>query len=104
MDHQDKRILQILQNDGRASASFISENIGLSIPTVSDRIKKMLDLGIIKGFQAIVDSKVLGYDVAAFITIVSESSANFHKVIKNAEKNILVLNVLLARLERFLNL
>ena len=87
MDHQDKRILQILQNDGRASASFISENIGLSIPTVSDRIKKMLDLGIIKGFQAIVDSKVLGYDVAAFITIVSESSANFHKVIKNAEKN-----------------
>ena len=87
MDYQDRRILQILQNDGRASASFISENIGLSIPAVTDRIRKMQDSGIIKGFQVIVDSRILGYDVAAFITIVSESSANFHKVIKNAENN-----------------
>ena len=87
MDFQDRRILQILQNDGRASASFISENIGLSIPAVTDRIRKMQDSGIIKGFQVIVDSRILGYDVAAFITIVSESSANFHKVIKNSENN-----------------
>ena len=41
IDRQDQNILQILQRDGRASASSISEQVGLSIPAVSERMKKM---------------------------------------------------------------
>ena len=86
MDVQDKSILQILQIDGRASASYISEKIGLSIPAVTERMRKMQEVGIIKGYQAVIDTKKIGCDVSAFITIVSESSAHFNDVIYNAEK------------------
>ena len=87
IDASDKSILKILQKDGRASASYISDQIGLSIPAVSDRIKKMQDIGIIKGYEAIIDTKKIGCDVSAFITIVSESSAHFNDVIENAENS-----------------
>ena len=42
IDASDKSILKILQKDGRASASYISDQVGLSIPAVSDRIKKII--------------------------------------------------------------
>lgn len=87
IDASDKSILKILQKDGRASASYISDQVGLSIPAVSDRIKKMQDIGIIKGYEAIIDTKKIGCDVSAFITIVSESSAHFNDVIENAENS-----------------
>ena len=87
IDDSDRSILKILQKDGRASASYISDQIGLSIPAVSDRIKKMQDIGIIKGYEAIIDTKKIGFDVSAFITIVSESSAHFNDVIENAENS-----------------
>tara|TARA_A100001015_G_C15040768_1_gene739523 strand:+ start:3067 stop:3537 length:471 start_codon:yes stop_codon:yes gene_type:complete len=87
IDTCDRSILKILQKDGRASASYISDQIGLSIPAVSDRIKKMQDIGIIKGYEAIIDTKKIGCDVSAFITIVSESSAHFNDVIENAENS-----------------
>ena len=86
LDIQDKAILQILQIDGRASASYISDKIGLSVPTVSERMRKMQEFGIVKGYQAVIDTKKIGCDVSAFITIVSESSAHFNDVIENAEK------------------
>ena len=86
LDLQDKAILQILQVDGRASASYVSEQIGLSVPAVTERMRKMQDIGIIKGYQAVIDTKKIGYDVSAFITIVSESSAHFNDVIENSEK------------------
>tara|TARA_Y100001980_G_C14415026_1_gene207576 strand:+ start:229 stop:684 length:456 start_codon:yes stop_codon:yes gene_type:complete len=87
LDSSDRSILKILQKDGRASASYISDQIGLSIPAVSDRIKKMQDIGIIKGYEAIIDTKKIGCDVSAFITIFSESSAHFNNVIENAENS-----------------
>ncbi len=87
IDVQDKSILKILQADGRASASYIADIIGLSVPAVSDRIRKLQDIGIIKGYQAVIDTKKIGCDVSAFITIVSESSAHFNDVIENAENN-----------------
>ena len=86
LDTQDQKILQILQRDGRGSASRISEEVGLSIPAVTERMKKMQESGVITGYQVVLDRKALGYDVAAFITIVSESSAHFNEVVENAKK------------------
>ena len=50
------------------------------------RIKKMQDSNIIIGYQVLLNHKELGYDVAAFITVVSESSTNFNKVVENSKK------------------
>lgn len=86
IDLVDKNILDILQQDGRVSASNIANELDISIPTVTDRIKKLQDSGVIKGIYAVLDPKSLGLDVAAIITIISESSVHYKKVTQAAEK------------------
>ena len=77
VDKTDKQILAILQKDGRVSASNIATELDISIPTVTDRIKKLQDSGVIKGIHAVLDPKPLGLDVAAIITLISESSFHY---------------------------
>ena len=86
IDKTDKKILDILQQDGRVSASNIASELGISIPTVTDRIKKLQDSGIIKGIHAVLDPKSLGLDVAAIITLISESSLHYKELTRAAEK------------------
>ena len=85
IDKTDKKILGILQQDGRMSASNIANDLNISIPTVTDRIKKLQDSGVIKGIYAVLDPKPLGLDVAAIITLISESSIHYREVTKEAE-------------------
>ena len=59
LDNKDKKIIDILKISGREPASSISEKVGLSVPTVIDRIKKLHDLGVIEGYKAIVTVKKL---------------------------------------------
>ena len=85
VDSIDKQILAILQQDGRTSASSIASELDVSIPTITDRIKKLQDSQIIKGIHAVLDPKPLGLDVAAIITLISESSSHYEEVTKAAE-------------------
>ena len=94
IDKIDKKILDILQQDGRSSASNIANEIDISIPTVTDRIKKLKESGIIKGIHAVLDPRQLGLDVAAIITLISESSLHYKEVTKAAEKTPEVLQCL----------
>jgi Lrp/AsnC family leucine-responsive transcriptional regulator len=94
IDKTDKKILDILQQDGRVSASNIASELGISIPTVTDRIKKLKDSGIIKGIHAVLDPKSLGLDVAAIITLISESSLHYKELTRAAEKTPEVLQCL----------
>ena len=87
LDSIDRKILKLLYEDGRASASSIADNVKLSVPAVTDRIKKLQDSGVILGFKPIISSKKINLDITAFITVYSESSKNFEKVVSNAEIN-----------------
>jgi len=80
LDKIDKAILIELQESGRESASNIAEKINVTVPTITERIRKLQDGGIIIGFRAILDSSKLGLDVAAIITIISESSKFYKQV------------------------
>ena len=86
IDNVDHKILEILQNTGRDSASHIANEIGMSVPAVSERIHKLEENGIISGYEAIVDPKKVGLDVAALITLVSDSSHHFEEVVQMANK------------------
>ena len=86
MDKIDIQILEILQKDARISASDISKKVKLSVPSVSDRIRK-LNNKIINSYTAILNHKEANLDVTAFIFIVSEHSdhyEDFIKIIKNS--------------------
>ena len=86
LDQVDKDILNILQMEGRSSASHIAEEISMSIPAVTDRIKKLQESGVIIGFTALIDHRKVGLDISAFITVVSESSSHYSDVVIQANK------------------
>ena len=86
LDQVDRDILAMLQQDGRASASYIAQEIGMSIPAVTARIKKLQESGVIMGFTALLDHRKMGRDVSAFITVISESSAHYSDVVLQANK------------------
>jgi len=85
LDEIDRKILKKLQQHGRASASHIAEKIDVSVPTITERIKKLQENGVIMGFQAILNPTRIGLDVAAIITIISRSSQYYKKVTFEAE-------------------
>ena len=86
LDDIDHKILIELQRSGRESASHIAEKINVSVPTITERIRKLEDGGVILGFQAIVDPAELGLDVSAIITVISGSSQYYKEVTIEAEK------------------
>ena len=88
LDQVDRDILAMLQQDGRISASNIAQEIGMSIPAVADRIKKLQETGVIMGFTAILDHRKAGLDVCAFITLISESSSYYSDVVRKANNTL----------------
>ena len=88
IDNKDKKIIEILKISGREPASGISEKVGISVPTVIDRIKKLQESGVIKGYKAVIDTKKIGLDVSAFITIISESSSKYSNFVDLAKKEV----------------
>jgi Lrp/AsnC family leucine-responsive transcriptional regulator len=69
LDEIDFRILSILQEDGRTPVAEIARQVNLASPSIHERISKLEQEGIIKGYTVILDSKKLGKDVTAFIGI-----------------------------------
>ena len=69
LDAIDLQILSILQEHGRIAHVKLGEQVGLSAPSVIERVKKLEDGGIIAGYHAAVDAKLLGKDVTAFIGV-----------------------------------
>ena len=85
MDRIDIQILKILQKDARSSASDISKKVKLSVPSVSDRIRKLND-SMIKNYAAILNHKEADLDLTAFIFIVSEHSDHYDDFINKTKK------------------
>ena len=86
LDQVDRGILAMLQQDGRESASHIAQEIAMSIPAVTDRIKKLQESGVIIGFITLLNHRKVGLDVSAFITVISESSSHYSDVVLQANK------------------
>jgi len=85
LDEKDLKILEILQENGRASYSEISRSLGMSEAAVYARIQKLIKLGVIKRFRAILDPEKLGYNLTAFIAIIAQP-ARYESVLKQLEK------------------
>jgi len=69
LDALNWEILHCLQKNARQSNANIGRKVGISSPAVSERIKKMEDMGIISGFKAIVSPFEVGYQLKAIITL-----------------------------------
>lgn len=67
MDNIDKKILSILQKDGRISVQKLAKKLPMSVPAAYERIRKLEDSGVITGYTACIDYTKLGKTVNAFI-------------------------------------
>lgn len=69
VDELNLKILKCLQENARQSNAEIGRQVGITSPAVSERIKKMEDMGVITGFKAIVSPLEMGYQFKAIITL-----------------------------------
>ena len=69
MDHIDRHTLNALQKDGRKKNSELAKENKLAPSTMLDRVKKLEDKGILKGYRAVVDPEKLGLKAQGFACI-----------------------------------
>ncbi len=69
LDALNRRILKCLQTNARQSNAEIGRQVGISSPAVNERIKKMEDAGVIKGYFTVVSPFECGYQLNAIITL-----------------------------------
>ncbi len=69
IDAIDKDILNIIQNDARISNAEIARQVGLAASAVLERIRKLEERGVIKGFETKLDAAQLDYGLTAFIAV-----------------------------------
>ena len=86
LDHIDLKILEIIQNQARIKRKDLAEIVHLTIPAISERLRKMEDEGYISKYTAVLNPKKVSLGVAAFVFIDVETSAYYDKVIEHARK------------------
>lgn len=69
LDRTDRRLLELLQEDGRLSNLELAERVGLSPSPCSRRVKALEDSGMIQGYRALLDARKLGLDLLALVNI-----------------------------------
>jgi hypothetical protein len=73
LDRIGLKILAALQENARTPLARIGEKAGLSAPAVAERVKKLEEAGIIKGYHARIDPAALGRTVSAFIHLTTHA-------------------------------
>ena len=86
LDPNDAQILEILQRNGKAPLAEMAEKVGLSVPAVSERVRKLEARGVILRYAAIVDARHLGRDITAFIHVLLEHPRYDAPFIRQVEK------------------
>jgi Lrp/AsnC family transcriptional regulator, leucine-responsive regulatory protein len=67
LDERDLEIVAALQEDARATYADVGQRVGLSASSVHDRVRKLEQAGVIRGYRAIVDPDALGLLITALV-------------------------------------
>jgi Lrp/AsnC family leucine-responsive transcriptional regulator len=81
LDEIDIQLVAALQEDCKVSFNKLGEQVGLSAPSVMERVRKLEQTGVIKGYHALIDGRKVGLDIIAFIGV----SINYPKKIEAFE-------------------
>jgi DNA-binding Lrp family transcriptional regulator len=79
MDEMDQKLLGILQKEGRISFRELAQQLDVSSQTISDRITKLKEKGVIKQFAVIVDQPKIGYPIT-FVVELDVELQNMEKI------------------------
>jgi Lrp/AsnC family leucine-responsive transcriptional regulator len=87
LDDLDVQLLKNLQLNGRKKRNELAEQVGLSLPSVSERMKKLEDNKVIEGYYTKVNRHAFSLDILAFILVMMDSSKHYKDLIKHVEKH-----------------
>lgn len=86
LDRLDLQIIQAMMEDAEISYADLGKRLSVSGGTIHVRIKKLQELGVVKGNRLAVDMQALGYDVIAFVGIYLEKSSLYDTVANELKK------------------
>jgi len=86
IDEIDLRILDMLQRNGKLSQAKIAGAVGLTTPSVTERIKKLERHGMIKGFVALLDHEKMGFPLTAYVDVALENPRFEKSFVDDLEK------------------
>ena len=69
MEDLDRQILRLLAADGRRSYTDLAKDTGLSVSAVHQRVRRLEQRGLLKGYRAVVDTDEVGLPLTAFVSI-----------------------------------
>jgi len=92
-DNIDRQIINLLAQNSRLSVREISKIIDVSPPTVSRRIRRLEDKGVIKGYVSIIEDEELGYDCRALLLVKVTGNSEPDKIIKELRGNERICNL-----------
>src|SRR5579864_6832906 len=69
MDSTDRKILNILQSDARTPNAELARQVGMAPSAVLERVRKLEERGVIKGYEARLDPKALEMGLLAFVLV-----------------------------------
>jgi Lrp/AsnC family transcriptional regulator, leucine-responsive regulatory protein len=72
----DVKALQTLMRNGRTTWAELGQLLGLSAPSTADRVRKLEQRGIIRGYAALVDPALVGYPLTAYVSVSLASHRN----------------------------
>ena len=87
LDEVDRALLALLQNDAKQSLAVLGEAVDLAPSSVAERIRRLEEAGVIRGYHAVLDPRRVGLDLAAFIGV----SLNYPKHIDAFEREALAM-------------
>ena len=87
LDNTDQEIIKQLNHDGRKSYRQIAKELNLSVGTITNRVQKLKQTGIIKGFQLQLDYAALGYNIETLIGL--DNTGNIENIIDKYPENII---------------
>ncbi len=82
----DRRICALLQRDARLSLREIARQVGLSVASVREHVRRLEEQGTIEGYFTKLNPKAFGYDITAFIFVFVESSLHYPEFIARCKR------------------
>lgn len=77
IDNLDRQILRLLMQDVTRAYTDIAKELNVSGGTIHVRMKKLLEMGVVKGSQLLIDPVAVGFDVCAFLGVFLEKGSEY---------------------------
>ena len=86
MDSLDKQILSMIAEDARMPFLEVARVCGVSGAAIHQRVQRLVNLGVVKGTQYVLDPEKLGYETCAYLGVYLSEPGRFDEITKEVEK------------------